>query len=247
VRLCDPQHTPVKQAQQAVDMALPFLLKKGINSSVADVRQLSMKQIASICKTASFLIKVCNRRTLFLNAKLMHNQPHLEELVGTMLESIAFNEPQEINYIEQHAENLGISKDMLDEVRRSTARGGPAELVIAAALDALDAQTGPTTLNRAISTCKTALSTSAKAFSAQFVQKAALQRPEAVKPALPKLLKDLINLLPAKSNIVRKEVALAVGAVGKLSSEKSLQASVEDLVDRYQRAEAEDMPARYAI
>lgn len=56
VRLCDPSQTSSVQAKQAMDIALPTLLKKGLINEAEPVKQFSAQQILKITKTGGFLL-----------------------------------------------------------------------------------------------------------------------------------------------------------------------------------------------
>lgn len=55
VRLCDPSQTSPAQGKQAIDIALPTLLKKGLVNEAESVKQFSAQQILKIAKNAGFL------------------------------------------------------------------------------------------------------------------------------------------------------------------------------------------------
>lgn len=52
-------------------------------------------------------------------------QPFLPDLTVVMLESLTQLEDQRLNYVEQHAERLGVSSDKLESVRVSAAKSSP--------------------------------------------------------------------------------------------------------------------------
>jgi proteasome component ECM29 len=77
----------VSQGRHAVDIALPFLLKRGLISDVQAVRYLAASLIQKISKAAGFLLK-----------------PHIPVLVETMLDSLTALEPTELNYLSLNAD-----------------------------------------------------------------------------------------------------------------------------------------------
>ncbi|DBB07277.1 TPA: hypothetical protein ACH3X3_008782 [Trebouxia sp. C0006] len=101
LRLCDPQVTPTKEAQEAVGLALPLLLEQGVTSQVAEVRAMGLDMIAKMVKASG-------------PAQI---QPHLADLSVTMLESLSGMEDSRLNYIEQNADRFGVDTDKLENVR----------------------------------------------------------------------------------------------------------------------------------
>ena len=51
LRLCDVTMTPPTEAQAAVAVVLPILLKFGIQSTVADIRAMSVEVLMKMVKT----------------------------------------------------------------------------------------------------------------------------------------------------------------------------------------------------
>ncbi|PSC71704.1 proteasome-associated ECM29-like protein [Micractinium conductrix] len=110
LRLVDPELTPPSQGRQAVAVTLPLLLEKGLNSQVAEVRGLAL---GTTCKLAA----AAGPEVL---------RPHMPLLVPAMLESLSALEDQRLNYIEQHAERMGLDSGRLEGARVAAAQGGPA-------------------------------------------------------------------------------------------------------------------------
>lgn len=69
-------------------MILPLLLQKGVQSSVGEVRTLSVDIVAKIAKAAG----------------PDPLKPILSDLIYLMLESLSGLESAQLNYLEQHAE-----------------------------------------------------------------------------------------------------------------------------------------------
>ena len=67
--------------------------------------------------------------SLAASARLPHHLPqlqaHIPDLAVTMLESLSQLEDQRLNYVEQHAERIGISADKLESIRVSAAKSSP--------------------------------------------------------------------------------------------------------------------------
>ncbi|KAF7815581.1 proteasome-associated protein ECM29-like protein [Senna tora] len=107
-RLCDVSLTDMSDARQAMDIVLPFLLAEGILSKVDSVRKASIAVVMKLTKHAGTAIR-----------------PHLSALVCCMLESLSSLEDQGLNYVERHAENVGIQTEKLESLRISIAKGSP--------------------------------------------------------------------------------------------------------------------------
>ncbi len=52
-------------------------------------------------------------------------RPHLSQLVQAMLEGLSNFEDTGLNYVEQHAERLGLDQDRLESARVSAAHSSP--------------------------------------------------------------------------------------------------------------------------
>jgi hypothetical protein len=109
LRLVDPQFSPPAECQQAVAQLLPLLLEKGLGSSVGEVRAIALHSVAK-------LVKVSRKEAL---------RPHLAPLVLSMLEGLSSLEDTRLNYVEQHAERLGLDQERLERVRVSASRSSP--------------------------------------------------------------------------------------------------------------------------
>ncbi|KAL9260866.1 Proteasome adapter and scaffold protein ECM29-like protein [Drosera capensis] len=108
VRLCDVSLSDKMDAAQAMEAALPLLLSDGIMSKVDSIRKASITVVMKLAKGAGIAIR-----------------PHLSDLVACMLESLSSLEDQGLNYVERHAENIGIQTEKLENLRISIAKGSP--------------------------------------------------------------------------------------------------------------------------
>ncbi|GAB2277082.1 hypothetical protein Dimus_011791 [Dionaea muscipula] len=108
IRLCDVSLSDKVEAGQAMEVVLPFLLSEGIMSKVESIRKASITVVMKLAKGAGIAIR-----------------PHLSDLVTCMLESLSSLEDQGLNYVERHAENVGIQTEKLEHLRISIAKGSP--------------------------------------------------------------------------------------------------------------------------
>lgn len=60
MRMSDPNYTPASQVKQTLDVALPFLLEKGITNEAAEVRQFALSLILKVCKVSVFAVQNIN-------------------------------------------------------------------------------------------------------------------------------------------------------------------------------------------
>ncbi|KAL6524314.1 hypothetical protein OROGR_016748 [Orobanche gracilis] len=123
-RLCDVSLTPVPEARQAMALVLPLLLTEGIMSKVDNVRKASIGMVTKLAKGAGIAIR-----------------PYLDDLVCCMLESLSSLEDQGMNYVELHAENVGIQTEKLENMRISIAKGSPMWETLEFCIDVVDSQT----------------------------------------------------------------------------------------------------------
>ncbi|EFN52702.1 hypothetical protein CHLNCDRAFT_138705 [Chlorella variabilis] len=110
LRLADVELTPAGEGRQAVGVALPLMLETGLPSTVPEVQALALD---TTCKLAAAA-----------GPELL--RPHMPLLVPAMLESLSGLEDSRLNYIEQHAERLGLDAGRLEGARVAAAQGGPA-------------------------------------------------------------------------------------------------------------------------
>ncbi|PRW21127.1 proteasome-associated ECM29-like protein isoform X1 [Chlorella sorokiniana] len=95
-------------SRQAIAIALPLLLEKGLPSQVPEVQALALD---TTCKLAAAA-----------GPELL--RPHMVALVPAMLESLSGLEDSRLNYIEQHAERLGLDAGRLEGARVAASQGG---------------------------------------------------------------------------------------------------------------------------
>ncbi|KAI9402448.1 hypothetical protein POPTR_001G274500v4 [Populus trichocarpa] len=108
IRLCDISLTEVSDAREAMGIVLPLLLADGILSKVDSIRKASIGVVMKLAKGAGIALR-----------------PHLSDLVCCMLESLSSLEDQGLNYVELHAENVGIQSEKLENLRISIAKSSP--------------------------------------------------------------------------------------------------------------------------
>ena len=108
LRLTDRELTPASQGKEAVAVALPLLIQKGLPSQVPEVQALAVDTLSKIIKAAGPEIV----------------KPHLNVVVPALIESLSGLEDSRLNYVEQHAERLGVDAGKLESARVAAAQGG---------------------------------------------------------------------------------------------------------------------------
>uniref|UniRef100_A0A672TKM5 Ecm29 proteasome adaptor and scaffold n=1 Tax=Strigops habroptila TaxID=2489341 RepID=A0A672TKM5_STRHB len=95
VKMCDPSKGAA--GQKTIAVLLPCLLDKGIVSTVAEVRSLSINTLVKISKSAGSMLK-----------------PHAPKLIPALLESLSVLEPQVLNYLSLCATEQEKNRDNKD-------------------------------------------------------------------------------------------------------------------------------------
>src|SRR3989338_113897 len=95
LRCCSFEANPVS-GERALAAWLP-LLQQSVQSGIAEVKAFSVAQLLKLCETAG-----------------CHLRPHLAGLIPTLLELASSAEPDELNYLQFHAEKLQMTPDALE-------------------------------------------------------------------------------------------------------------------------------------
>ncbi|XP_030327058.1 proteasome adapter and scaffold protein ECM29 isoform X4 [Strigops habroptila] len=104
VKMCDPSKGAA--GQKTIAVLLPCLLDKGIVSTVAEVRSLSINTLVKISKSAGSMLK-----------------PHAPKLIPALLESLSVLEPQVLNYLSLCATEQ--EKTAMDSARLNAVKSSP--------------------------------------------------------------------------------------------------------------------------
>lgn len=79
--------------------------------------------VSNIDELRIFLLDIMSR--LIESAAASAVQPLVPDLVPTLLESLSGLENVKLNYVEQHAESIGLDKDKMESLRISAATSTP--------------------------------------------------------------------------------------------------------------------------
>ncbi|KAL6762246.1 proteasome stabiliser-domain-containing protein [Haematococcus lacustris] len=234
LRLCDPSLSPPRDAQAAVGLVLPLMLDQGITSSVEEVRGLAMSVVAAAAKQA--------------RAEAL--KPLLPQLVQALLEGLSSLEDTRLNYIEQHANRLGLDAERLDSARTAAAQSSSLAdtLELAARVAGSDLEAGGSLealLPVLAGIVRRGVGLNTKVGTARFIRSVAARAGSALRPHAPTLVKALTSAMRSeRSNVVRKAYAAAAGQVCKHAADKRVAKVVGEAAEAY-AAEGADSDARY--
>lgn len=229
LRFCDPKFTNFENGKRALTFAIPFMLDKGIVSSVKEVQYIAIDLILQISKVASFLLK-----------------PHIPKLVETLIESASGLESQELNYLEQHAERMGISKDLIDEARVKLSTMSPFTEILDFCARQVDSQNIKDLKDGLVNALTKSSATTSRVSAAQFIMHLSLIRKEECKSIAPKIMQALRTGVFHKSKEVRVAYASAIGRWSLVSSTKTISITAKYLINQYKESEVDDMSTRQA-
>ncbi|CAK0785632.1 hypothetical protein CVIRNUC_008843 [Coccomyxa viridis] len=218
LRLADPSATAPVDAAQTVDLLLPFLLDRCQKSDVKEVQALCMITIAKMVQAA----------------KATQIQQHLPHLVPALLDSLSGMEDQRLNYVEQHAERIGVDVGRLESARVSAAKGsimGDTLDVCARHMDAAALEALVPVLGQLL---KRGVGLNTQAGAARFISSLAMRLGSDLRPQSGALLKALMSAArTATSPAVRRGHAQAVATVAKSAPEPRAARLITDAVQLY--------------
>ncbi|KAH6814295.1 ARM repeat superfamily protein, partial [Perilla frutescens var. frutescens] len=211
-RLCDVSLTPVSEARQTMAIVLPLLLTDGIMSKVENIRKASIGMVTKLAKGAGIAIR-----------------PYLNDLVCCMLESLSSLEDQGMNYVEMHAENVGIQAEKLENLRISIAKGSPMWETLEFCIDVVDPHSLELLVPRLSQLVRSGIGLNTRVGVANFisllVQKVGLD----IKPFTTMLLKILLPVVKdERSASSRRALANACAMILKYAAPAQAQKLIED-------------------
>ncbi|GAX79566.1 hypothetical protein CEUSTIGMA_g7007.t1 [Chlamydomonas eustigma] len=231
VRLVDPQHSAEEDCREVVSQVLPLLLEQGLGSSVVEVRAVSLDCIARLAKAA----------------KLDALRPHLIPLVQSMLEGLSSLEDARLNYIEQHADKMGLDQEKLESARVAASRSSPLGDTLEICSHFSDSVSLGLLAPALAGIIKRGVGLNTKVGTARFVKNLMTKaRSEDARPHTPTLLRALVaGVQSERSAAVRKAFASAAAQVCKHASEKRIDKSIEEACQMY-TGSSSDEDAKYA-
>ncbi|KAG8388927.1 hypothetical protein BUALT_Bualt02G0176200 [Buddleja alternifolia] len=211
-RLCDVSLTPVPEARETMAIVLPFLLTEGIMSKVDSIRKASIGMVTKLAKGAGIAIR-----------------PYLSDLVCCMLESLSSLEDQGMNYVELHAENVGIQTEKLENLRISIARGSPMWETLEFCIDVVDSNSLELLVPRLSQLARSGVGLNTRVGVANFITLLVQKVGVSIKPFANVLLKLLLPVVKdERSASSKRAFANACAMVLKHAAPSQAQKLIED-------------------
>jgi proteasome component ECM29 len=215
-RLCEGM---IKEEKSPAAIVFPILLEKGIPSAVEEVKSLSLSVLYH-------LVKYSDKRLL---------GQYLPKIAGSLLECLSSLESSSMNYIEQHAERVGIDKERLENLRVKAANAS----IVGDMLDRITACVNSENLSdlciKLSDLLKNGFGINTRAGAARFLSAITLRMRYDMKPVCSRMLKALISPLGNDSNLaICKAYASTFAQMSKFSEQKYVDARVDKLLEAIQ-------------
>ncbi|GAB4815511.1 hypothetical protein N2152v2_002557 [Parachlorella kessleri] len=224
LRLADPEFTPASQGREAISTTLPFLLEKGLPSQVGEIQALSLDTSARLVKAAG--------------PELV--RPHLPLLVPAMLESLSGLEDSRLNYIEQHAERLGLDQQRLESARVAAAQGGPVGETLDLCARYIDSASLVALAPRLAALVRRGVGLNTRAGAGRFISQVARRLGSDTQPASQQLMKALVEACKTdRSGAVKRSFAAANAAVARFAAPARVEKQVASLLEMYGAEDAD--------
>ncbi|KFP77947.1 Proteasome-associated protein ECM29, partial [Acanthisitta chloris] len=216
VKMCDPSKGAA--GQKTIAVLLPCLLDKGIVSTVAEVRSLSINTLVKISKSAGSMLK-----------------PHAPKLIPALLESLTVLEPQVLNYLSLSATEQ--EKNAMDSARLSAVKSSPMMETINMSLQYLDVSVLGELVPRLCELIKSGLGLGTKGGCASVIVSLTTQCPQDLTPYSGKLMSALLSGLTDRNSVVQKSFAFAMGHLVRTSRDSSTEKLLHKLSSWYMEKE----------
>ncbi|NXW10169.1 ECM29 protein, partial [Fregetta grallaria] len=216
VKMCDPSKGAA--GQKTIAVLLPCLLDKGIVSTVAEVRSLSINTLVKISKSAGSMLK-----------------PHAPKLIPALLESLSVLEPQVLNYLSLCATDQ--EKAAMDSARLSAVKSSPMMETVNMSLQYLDVSVLGELVPRLCELIKSGVGLGTKGGCASVVVSLTTQCPQDLTPYSGKLMSALLSGLTDRNSVVQKSFAFAMGHLVRTSRDSSTEKLLHKLSSWYMEKE----------
>ncbi|KAL0371036.1 UNVERIFIED_CONTAM: Proteasome adapter and scaffold protein ECM29 [Sesamum angustifolium] len=234
-RLCDVSLTPVSEARQAMAIVLPLLLTEGIMSKVENIRKASISMVTKLAKFYAFSAHVLHNMPSPYNCQDSWKgagiaiRPYLSDLVCCMLESLSSLEDQGMNYVELHAEKVGIQTEKLENLRISIARGSPMWETLELCIDVVDSHSLELLVPRLAQLIRSGIGLNTRVGVANFISLLVQKVGVDIKPFTGTLLKLLLPVVKdERSASSKRAFANACAMVLKFAAPSQAQKLIED-------------------
>eukprot|EP00026_Physarum_polycephalum_P000236 Phypoly_transcript_00236.p1 GENE.Phypoly_transcript_00236~~Phypoly_transcript_00236.p1 ORF type:complete len:1888 (+),score=384.04 Phypoly_transcript_00236:110-5665(+) len=230
VRLSDPNYTSTSQAKQTLEIALPFLLDKGITNDAAEVRSFTLNLILKICKSAGPILG-----------------PYIPQLVGTLLETLTVLEPQEFNYLSFHTDKLDMSQEQLETTRLAVSKLSPLNDMLDICAKYVTDENAEELVDRLVECVKRGVGMPTRVGVAKFITTMSYTHNKTVAPHSQRLLTALQNAIEDKSPLVRKNFATALANVIKIAAPKNIKLVLGALISKFKETSEESTREAIAV
>ncbi|RLN29530.1 hypothetical protein C2845_PM05G06240 [Panicum miliaceum] len=224
IRLCDVSLTSTSDANETMNIVLPYLLSEGILSKVSSVQKASISLVMKLAKGAGPALR-----------------PHLAELVSCMLECLSSLEDQRLNYVEMqyfthsciwikmHAGNAGIKTDKLESLRIAVAKDSPMWETLDLCIKVVDKNSLDILVPRLAQMVRSAVGLNTRVGVASFITLLVQKVMIDIKPFSTLLLKLLYSaVLEERSSGAKRAFASSCATVLKYASPSQAQKVIED-------------------
>ncbi|XP_061311111.1 proteasome adapter and scaffold protein ECM29 isoform X3 [Pezoporus flaviventris] len=216
VKMCEPSKGAV--GQKTIAVLLPCLLDKGIVSTVAEVRSLSINTLVKISKSAGSMLK-----------------PHAPKLIPALLESLSVLEPQVLNYLSLCATEQ--EKTAMDSARLNAVKSSPMMETINMSLQYLDVSVLGELVPRLCELIKSGVGLGTKGGCASVIVSLTTQCPQDLAPYSGKLMSALLSGLTDRNSVIQKSFAFAMGHLVRTSRDTSTEKLLHKLSSWYMEKE----------
>ncbi|KAJ1274098.1 hypothetical protein BS78_05G036600 [Paspalum vaginatum] len=212
IRLCDVSLTSTSDANETMNIVLPYLLSEGILSKVPSVQKAAISLVMKLAKGAGPAL--C---------------PHLPELVSCMLECLSSLEDQRLNYVEMHAGNAGIKTDKLESLRIAVAKDSPMWETLDICIKVVDKDSLDLLVPRLAQMVRSAVGLNTRVGVASFITLLVQKVMVDIKPFTTILLKLLYSaVLEERSSAAKRAFASSCATVLKYATPSQAQKLIED-------------------
>ena len=209
-------------------VVFPVLLEKGITSPVKEVKGISLKMLSDLIKWS--------------DAALL--RAHLSDMVKSLLPSLSGLEDPTVNYVEQHADKVGLTKEKIDSLRVTASNQSIVGEMLDRVAMCVDEGNLEEVCVQVSKYLRNGFGTSTCAGAARFLTSITLRLRYDMQSVSGRLLKSLMTSVRGQSNaVVHRAYASAFAQVAKFSAEGKVEPRIQSLVED---AESEDKSTAYA-
>lgn len=206
-----------REASEVIAELLPLLLTAGIPSPVAEVKAIAVYLIGTIVR----------------NGSSEALRPHLLELVPTLIECLSGTEDARLNYVEQHAPAIGMSRESIQSARVAASRSHPLGEALDTCARLVEDDAVVELVPRLAAVIKRGVGLTTRVGAARFVGQLCLRVGPALRAPAPQLIKALLESMRLDASpAVRKANAAALAALFKFASPSRLDKTLDDLTER---------------